>query len=146
MRSGKWKLRAKNLLKNENIYNEQWRDTDVGNGPVPPALYDLSRDPAEQKSRAARIIRGSSKRLRGYLEAARGDLGDSLTGVGADERRAVGRVENPSGQTVIVLTSRGRRFRRPRRQLLGSVIARLADGLALRRRGRFRLPEPRPSS
>jgi arylsulfatase A len=88
VRSGRWKLRAKNTLANENIYNAEWRESDVV---VPAALYDLSRDPAEQKS----VLKDHprvAKRLRGYLQSARADLGDSLTGQPPSNARPVGRV------------------------------------------------------
>ena len=90
VRSGKWKFRAKNLLKNENIYLKEWRETEAGKLPIPPALYDLSRDPAEQKS----VLRDHPKvaeRLRGYMDPARRDLGDSLTGVKPTNARPVGK-------------------------------------------------------
>ncbi|HEX6962364.1 MAG TPA: sulfatase-like hydrolase/transferase, partial [Lacipirellula sp.] len=89
VRSGQWKFRAENLLKNENIYHKEWRETGVGNLPIPPALYDLSRDPGEQKS----VLRDHPKiaaRLRGHLDEARKDLGDSLTGVKPTNARPVG--------------------------------------------------------
>jgi arylsulfatase A-like enzyme len=91
VRSGRWKLRAKNMLKNENIYNGKWRDTAVGETAIPEALYDLSRDPAEQKSVLADHPKIAA-RLRRYLEEARQDLGDSLTGVKPAHARPVGRV------------------------------------------------------
>jgi arylsulfatase A-like enzyme len=89
VRSGKWKFRAKNILKNENIYNQLWRETEVGNTPVPAALYDLSRDPGEQKSVLADHPKIAA-RLRGYMDEARKDLGDSLTGVKPTNARPVG--------------------------------------------------------
>ena len=92
VRSGRWKFRAKNLLKNENIYNKEWRETPIGESEIPPALYDLSRDPAEQKS----VLGDHPKiaaRLRGYLDIARQDLGDSLTGVEPTNARPIGKDE-----------------------------------------------------
>jgi arylsulfatase A len=89
VRSGKWKFRAKNLLKNENIYNQQWRETEVGNVAIPPALYHLDLDPGEQSDRLddhPKIL----ARLRGYMELARKDLGDSLTGVKPTNARPIG--------------------------------------------------------
>jgi arylsulfatase A-like enzyme len=90
VRSGKWKFRAKNILKNENIYNQEWRETAIGESEIPPALYDLSRDAAEQKS----VLGDHPKiaaRLRGYMDKARKDLGDSLTGVEPTNAREIGR-------------------------------------------------------
>ena len=90
VRSGKWKFRAKNILKNENIYYQLWRETEIGNSEIPPALYDLSRDPAEQRSVLDQHPR-IAKRLRGYMDEARADLGDSLTGVEPTHEREIGR-------------------------------------------------------
>lgn len=92
VRSGKWKLRAKNMLKNENIYNRKWRESDIGKIAIPAALYDLSRDPAEQKS----VLRQHPKvaaRLKRYMDEARADLGDSLQGMAPRGDRPVGKVE-----------------------------------------------------
>jgi arylsulfatase len=89
VRSGKWKFRAKNLLKNENIYIRTWRETEIGDTPIPPALYDLNRDPAEQSSVLEQRPKVAA-RLRGYMELARKDLGDSLTGVKPTNARPVG--------------------------------------------------------
>lgn len=88
VRSGRWKLRTRNHLRNENIYN-YGAPKDVF---LPAALYDLKRDPGEQKS----VLKNHpeiAKRLRGYLEAARADMGDSLTGVEPTNVRPSGRVE-----------------------------------------------------
>lgn len=90
VRSGRWKFRAKNTLKNENIYNQQWRETKIGETEIPPALYDLVRDPAEQKS----VLDDHPKiatRLRGFMDEARKDLGDSLQGVAPTGDREIGR-------------------------------------------------------
>ncbi|TWU26070.1 sulfatase family protein [Bythopirellula polymerisocia] len=87
VRSGRWKLRAKNNLRNENIYNYS-APKDVY---LPAALYDLERDPGEQKS----VLKDHPKivkRLQGYLDAARADLGDSLTGIKPSNMRPIGRV------------------------------------------------------
>jgi arylsulfatase A len=90
VRSGKWKFRTKNLLKNENIYYQLWRETEIGDSPIPPALYDFSRDVSEQKPvqrQHPKIV----KRLQGYLDEARHDLGDSLTGIPPANAREIGR-------------------------------------------------------
>lgn len=86
VRSGRWKLRTRNHLLNENIYN-YGAPKDVF---LPPALYDLERDPGEQKS----VIKDHPeivKRLEGYLSKARADLGDSLTGILPTNARPSGR-------------------------------------------------------
>ena len=92
VRSGKWKFRAKNLLKNENIYYKLWRETEIGDSPVPPALYDLSRDAAETKSVLDQHP-NVAKRMRAHMDEARKDLGDSLTGVAPTNAREIGRQE-----------------------------------------------------
>ncbi|BBO30890.1 sulfatase [Lacipirellula parvula] len=92
VRSGKWKFRAKNVLKNENIYYGLWRDTEMGDSPMPPALYDLSRDIAETKS-VLDNHPNIAKRMRGYMDQARNDLGDSLTDVKPTNVREIGRQE-----------------------------------------------------
>ncbi|MCC6494252.1 MAG: sulfatase [Pirellulales bacterium] len=92
VRSGKWKLRAANKLVNENIYNRQWRETEIGNIAIPAALYDLSRDPGEQKSVLDQHPK-IAKRLSGYLDEARADLGDSLQSVAPTGARPVGKAE-----------------------------------------------------
>jgi len=75
VRSGPWKLRAENNLRNENVYRKD-APTSVS---IPEALYNLELDPGEQKN----VIRDHPKiteRLRGYLDEARKDIGDTLTG------------------------------------------------------------------
>jgi arylsulfatase A-like enzyme len=88
VRSGEWKLRAKNTFFNENIYRK--------NAPqepeIPEALYNLRLDPGEQKS----VLKNHPKivkRLEGLLEEARADLGDSLTGVKPTNARAPGKAD-----------------------------------------------------
>ncbi len=88
VRSGDWKLRAKNTFFNENIYRK--------NAPkepeIPAALYNLRLDPGEQKS----VLKNHPKivaRLEGLLQDARRDLGDSLTGVKPTNARPPGKAE-----------------------------------------------------
>jgi arylsulfatase A-like enzyme len=97
VRSGPWKFRPQNNLLNENIYN-RGASTSVK---VPPALYNLDRDPAEQKSvmqQHPEIV----NRMRDYLKRARDDLGDSLRGIKPTNVRPIGRVDTaaaPIGRT-----------------------------------------------
>lgn len=87
VRSGRWKLRTRNHLRNVNIYQYD-APKDVF---LPPALYDLALDPGEQKS----VLKNHPKvmaRLNGYLDAARKDMGDSLTDVPPTNVRPSGRV------------------------------------------------------
>jgi hypothetical protein len=91
VRSGPWKFRPQNNLLNENIYN-RGASTSVK---VPPALYNLDRDPGEQKSvmqQHPEVV----KRMRDYLQHARGDLGDSLRGIEPTNARPIGRVAAPA--------------------------------------------------
>lgn len=91
VRSGKWKFRAKNNLKNENVYRKQDREL-LEKVPIPAALYNLEVDPGEQKD-VSKHHPKITKRLQGYLAESRKDLGDSLTGVEGQNLREVGTVE-----------------------------------------------------
>lgn len=87
VRSGRWKLRLRNHLRNENIYNYSASKTEF----LPPALYDLKFDPGEQKS----VLDDHPdvvERLAGYIDIARAELGDSLTEVKPTKVRAIGDV------------------------------------------------------
>lgn len=89
VRSGPWKYRAQNLLKNENPYNRAWQPLKVA---VPEALYNLQTDTGEHKS----VVKDHpkiTKRLKGLMDKAREDLGDSLTGREGKQTRPIGRVE-----------------------------------------------------
>jgi arylsulfatase A-like enzyme len=92
VRSGPWKLRAKNNYFNEDIYRKDAPKDLV----MPAALYNLRNDPGEQKT----VIKDHPKvvrRLERYLDEARADLGDSLTGVKPTNARVPGRV-TPVGE------------------------------------------------
>jgi arylsulfatase A-like enzyme len=92
VRSGRWKFRAKNNLVNENIYYREASPKVA----IPPALYDLERDPGEQKS----VLQDHpeiAKRLRGYMDQARADLGDSLRGIPPTNARPVGQMGTTGG-------------------------------------------------
>jgi arylsulfatase A-like enzyme len=88
VRSGPWKLRAKNNFFNEDIYRKGApRELEM-----PAALYNLRNDPGEQKS----VLQDHPKiaqRLERYLAEARADLGDSLMGAKPTNARRPGRVE-----------------------------------------------------
>lgn len=89
VRSGPWKLRLENYLQNENVYERAWRDLET-TVPIPAALYNLDQDPGEQKN----VLKNHPKieaRLRGYIEEARKDSGDSLFGAKGANMRPVGR-------------------------------------------------------
>jgi arylsulfatase A-like enzyme len=87
VRSGPWKLRAKNNLVNEDIYRKN-APKDVE---MPETLYNLRLDSGEQKSVLADHP-NIAKRLERYLDEARADLGDSLTQVKPTNARPAGRV------------------------------------------------------
>jgi arylsulfatase A-like enzyme len=93
VRSGPWKLRAANHLLNENIY----RGDASKKVKIPAALYNLRRDPGEQKS-VMDDHPNVTKRLEGLLAQARAELGDSLTGVAPTNVRPVGRVDNAAAR------------------------------------------------
>ncbi|QDT00824.1 sulfatase family protein [Adhaeretor mobilis] len=89
VRSGRWKLRTKNKMINENVYS--YRGAKVKDVPIPHALYDLQRDPAEQKS----VFKNHPEiveRLQAALDRAREDMGDALTGVEPTNVRPVGKI------------------------------------------------------
>jgi arylsulfatase A-like enzyme len=88
VRSGEWKLRAKNTFFNENIY----RKGAPKEPEIPEALFNLRLDPGEQKS----VLKDHpkiTKRLEALLDAARADLGDSLTDIKPTNVRQPGRAE-----------------------------------------------------
>jgi arylsulfatase A-like enzyme len=85
VRSGEWKLRAENNLRNENVY----RKDDVSSITMPEALYNVVLDPGEQKN----VIKDHPKiadRLRGYLKEMNQDMGDTLHGKMGPGLRPVG--------------------------------------------------------
>jgi arylsulfatase A-like enzyme len=90
VRSGPWKLRAENTMRNEDIY---WRFPDP-NARTPEALYYLPTDPGEQKNLTRRKnnkeVKDTLERLRGLLDAARADLGDSLQDIEPTNTRPLG--------------------------------------------------------
>jgi len=88
VRSGPWKLKFKTALRNEDIYRPYLRK-DVA---IPEALYNLAVDPGEQKS-VLKHHRDVADRLRGLADAAREDLGDSLTGKQGKNTRPVGSIK-----------------------------------------------------
>jgi arylsulfatase len=90
VRENQYKLRAKNILRNEDIY----RRDEFLNVAMPAALYDLSRDVSEQKS-----VLKDHEPLVEHLESLLAQecemLGDTLTGAKGRENRAPGFSENP---------------------------------------------------
>ncbi len=91
VRSGKWKLKFKTKLQNEDIYRPYFRKDVV----IPEALYNLAVDPGEQKS-VMKDHRDVVKRLRALAEQAREDLGDSLSERQGKNVRPIGMLEQAS--------------------------------------------------
>ncbi len=87
VRSGPWKLRLQNTLRNEDIYR-RWKDHSAR---IPEALYNLRTDPGEQKT-VLRDHRDIAERLRGLAQKAREDLGDSRTKTKGKNVRPIGKV------------------------------------------------------
>ena len=88
VRSGVWKLRVENNMRNENVYRRD-PDEELLKVKMPPALYNLALDPGEQKN----LIKDHpkiTKRLQRYSDEARKDMGDSLTGVEGKNLRPIG--------------------------------------------------------
>ena len=84
MRSGEWKLRVATPLKEEQIRGLPAADIES-----PEALFNLRTDPGEQKS-VLRDHPDVAERLRGLLQQAREDLGDTRTGSTGKNVRPVG--------------------------------------------------------
>lgn len=87
VRSGTWKLKFKTALSNEDIYR-RFRDADAV---IPESLYNLALDPGEQKNMLLGH-RDVAERLRALGDAAREELGDSLTGAVGKKVRPIGQV------------------------------------------------------
>lgn len=90
VREDRYKLRAKNILQNEDIYR---RDT-FASVPMPESLYDLKLDLSEQKS----VLKEHPDRrehLETLLQEARGRFGDTLLGAKGTEIRMPGFSEHP---------------------------------------------------
>ena len=90
VREKHFKLRAKNILQNEDIY----RRDDFGSAPIPAALYNLDGDVTEQKS----VLKDHpevQKRLEQLLEEERHILGDTLHKVKGSDNRSPGFSEHP---------------------------------------------------
>lgn len=88
VRSGPWKLRVENNLRNEDVYRKDPAG-ELAAVTIPAALYNVETDPGEQKN-VMRDHPKITKRLQGYIEEARKELGDSLTGAKGSGLRPVG--------------------------------------------------------
>ena len=90
VRDRDYKLRAKNILQNEDIY----RRDEFAKVPIPAALYDLRTDLTEQKS-VLKEKTEAHQRLEQLLADARPLFGDTLTGVKGRDNRPPGVSEHP---------------------------------------------------
>ncbi len=90
VREKQFKLRARNFLRNEDIY----RRDEFDSAPLPAALYDLALDVSEQKS-----ILKDHPQLQTHLEKLMDEerqlLGDTLLGMKGRENRPPGVSEHP---------------------------------------------------
>ena len=91
VRENQFKLRAQNVLRNEDIYRH---DEYANTVPTPEALYDLNRDIGEQKS-VLKDHPDLQKHLESLLDIERPILGDTLKDIKGSEYRAPGHSENP---------------------------------------------------
>lgn len=89
VRSGDWKLKLETPFRGEDIYRAAFRRDDVT---MPPALYNLRTDIGEQKN-LMDARQDVVERLMVYIEKAREDLGDSLTGAVGTGVRPIGTLE-----------------------------------------------------
>ncbi len=90
VRENNYKLRAQNILQNEDIYR---RDA-FAQVPMPEALYDLTLDLPEQKS-VLKDEPAVQKHLEDLLQRERQTLGDTLTATPGTENRPPGYSEHP---------------------------------------------------
>jgi arylsulfatase A-like enzyme len=91
VRSGRWKLKLRTTLQEENEYGKiENPDT-----PIEPKLYNLAVDPGEQKS----VLKDHPdfvEKLNALAERARQDLGDARTNVRLGKNvRPVGHITSP---------------------------------------------------
>lgn len=89
VRSGDWKLKLETPFRGEDIYRAAFRRDDVR---MPPALYNLRTDIGEQKN-LLDAHKDIVERLMTYVEKARAELGDSLTGAVGSAVRPIGTLE-----------------------------------------------------
>ena len=96
VRSGEWKLRIESTMKFEDIYRRVPNPDAI----IPEALYHLATDPGEQKNLMPRSKkayetmdperRAVIEHLRGLLDQARADLGDTKQGIKGTNIRPLG--------------------------------------------------------
>jgi arylsulfatase A len=94
IRSGKWKLHVPHSYRRSSSSGKGGKPGDEVVRQIGLELFDLEEDIGENINVAARhpeVV----KRLAGYLESARKDLGDLLTGQQGRNLRPPGRIEGP---------------------------------------------------
>lgn len=88
VRSGRWKFKTGTTLREETEY-VRYENPDAA---IPPALYDLQRDPTEQKN----VMKDHPEvvdRLKKLLRAERQELGDRRLGIEGKGVRPIGHLE-----------------------------------------------------
>ena len=94
VRSGKWKLHVPHDYKAPDPPGKNGKPGPEVTKTIGLTLFDLENDVAESKN-VARAHPDVVKRLKGYLEEARHDLGDSRIGDPGKNVRPSGQVESP---------------------------------------------------
>lgn len=96
VRSGRWKLHVPHsyLSMQGSVAGENGRPGKYHRARIGLALYDLDNDIGESTN-VAEQYPDVVRRLQGYIESARSDLGDDITGTVALNARAPGRVDAP---------------------------------------------------
>jgi arylsulfatase A len=95
VRAGKWKFKAETTLQDETEYGP-YENPDAK---IPPALYDLDRDPSEQKN-VAKDHPDIVDRLKKLIQAKRQELGDHRLGIVGKEVRPVGKLDYDPRKTA----------------------------------------------
>ena len=88
VRSGRWKFKVETTLQDETEYGKY----EQPDAKVPPALYDLDRDPSEQKN----VIKDHPdvvERMKKLVHDARQELGDHRLGIAGKAVRPCGVVD-----------------------------------------------------
>jgi len=95
VRAGQWKLHLAHDYRKLSVPGRGSKPGKYANGKMPGALYDLESDIGETNDVSAQFP-DVVARLRAIAEAAREDLGDSLTKATGRNLRPPGRVQQPS--------------------------------------------------
>jgi arylsulfatase len=94
VRQGKWKLKLETTLKEETEYDKVKNPMT----PIDPKLYNLSIDPAEQKS-VAQNHPDIVEKLNKIADQARQDIGDTRNNIEGRNSRPVGAIDAPMPNT-----------------------------------------------